>query len=529
MTMTSGRISTRRSRRRTPGLLTAAGVTLAASVAGAVVNFALAVVVARAYGAGDTGTFFAVIGVFLVVANVLKLGADTGLVRAVSRAIAVGRPQEVRPTVLSAVIPVLVVSVAVAVLGSQHADTLARLIGAGNTGPAAALIRVMAFAVPLLTVFSLLMAAVRGLGAVIQFALWVNVALPVSRVAGVAIAAALGFSVLGAAQAWTAGLPLLLIVALVALRRAECHNVGRAPMASDPPPEGAAQPFLAFWRFSLPRAGSAAIEISIEWFDVIAVSLLAGPLEAGLYAVATRIVKVASIASYALRVALATPITAALATGDTERVRRLFDLGTRLLVALVWPYLGVLVVFGDVAMNVFGHDFEPGSWLLVIVATGMLAAAAGGALQSVLLLSGLSAQQLGNKVVVLAVSVLGTLLATPIWGARGAAGVWVAAALTDTVLAAVVVRRRLAVRWRWEPIRQVGMPALVCSMSCSGVVRMTFGASPVTLVAAGVLAVAGYALVLRRTGQWQLLQTLALAGDPATERALTPAAGGAGR
>lgn len=497
--------------RRALGLLASTSVTLGAAVFGAGMNLVLAVIIGRTYGAGATGTFFATIGVFLVAANVLKLGADTGLVRMLSRAVALGRERDIVPTIAGALWPVLVVSIIAASLAAWNAEWIALWVRPQDPGPAVSLVRFLAAGVPLLTLFALLTAIVRGLGGLTAFAVLQNVLLPLSRVIGILSALWLGRSIAQATQLWAAGLPVLVVLAaLVAVSRvrralraaptdAPTHSPTDSPTDTAVQPELAPTVFAAFWRFTVPRAGSASIEIGIEWLDVILVSALAGPVEGGLYAVATRLVKVASIADYALRMALSTRLTAALATGDVELLRRLYGAGTRLLVGLVWPYLAVLVVFSDVAVTLFGGDFGPGTSLVSIVAIGMLVVAAGGSLQSMLLLSGLSRQQLSNKVAVLGITIGGNLAVTPHWGARGAAVVWVVAVVTDTALAAFQVRRRVGVAVGLGPLRDVGIAALAGGLVCALLLRSTLGPSLPVMAAAGLASLALLALLVSRS------------------------------
>lgn len=247
------------------------------------------------------------------------------------------------------------------------------------------------------------------------------------------------------------------------------------------------------------------IEISLEWLDVVLVAALAGPEQAGVYAVATRCVKVAMVVDYALRVALSTPLSAALALADQPEIRRLYEVGTRLLIGLIWPYLAVLFAYGDVAMTMFGDDFAGGWALVTVMATGMLAFAAGGCLQSILLLSGLSRRQLLNKAAALGVCLSGNLLLTPSFGARGAAFAWVSSILTDTGLAAIAVRRRLGVSVGLRPVLTVGAASLLSVGGTCAAVRWLLGAN---LASMGIGAMAGAGvllLVAGRTGQLRLL------------------------
>src|SRR3954451_18662053 len=57
----------------------------AASVAAALLQFALGVAVARTLPAASAGAFFQAVALFLILSNSAELGADTGLVRSVPR------------------------------------------------------------------------------------------------------------------------------------------------------------------------------------------------------------------------------------------------------------------------------------------------------------------------------------------------------------------------------------------------------------------------------------------------------------
>ena len=93
---------------RTPGLGAAAVVNLTAGAAGALLNLVIAAVVARHLGVAAAGTYFLVVAAFMITANVFELGADTGLVRFVSAARAVGRLEDVPALLRTAIRPVLI-------------------------------------------------------------------------------------------------------------------------------------------------------------------------------------------------------------------------------------------------------------------------------------------------------------------------------------------------------------------------------------------------------------------------------------
>ena len=74
-----------------------------------------------------------------------------------------------------------------------------------------------------------------------------------------------------------------------------------------------------------------------------------------------------------------------------------------------------------VLVGLFGPGFTDGVPLLAVLGVGMAVRAAAGPVQSVLLLGGLSRAQLMNKVIALAVCLVGNLALTARWGVRRAA------------------------------------------------------------------------------------------------------------
>ena len=120
-------------------------ISLVGAVAAAVLGFALTVVVARGLGASSSGVIFVGIAAFTITSTVARLGADTGLVRAVPRLRAHSRASDLRRTLLIATVPVFVVGLFCAVVGYLEAQPLAEILLNGQqTDSAAQFIRTAA-------------------------------------------------------------------------------------------------------------------------------------------------------------------------------------------------------------------------------------------------------------------------------------------------------------------------------------------------------------------------------------------------
>ncbi|GAA1946316.1 hypothetical protein GCM10009798_01630 [Nocardioides panacihumi] len=417
----------------------AAAVGLVGGVIGATTNLVLAVLVGHALGAAGAGPFFQVMAVVAIASNVLELGADTGLVRQVSAALALGRGDHVCGLVRIAAVPVGIAVTAAVAAGALAAPRLEDLAGGGRGW-----VVTVAAASGLTALLGVLLGAVRAMSSAVAVTLVQNVALPLARLGLVALCVATG-SWRPVAVAWLAPLPAALLVAALLLVRAERRHRGPRPTAAPTPAER-----REFWAFSAPRGVGAAAEICLEWADVLIVGALCSPAAAGVYAVVTRAARSAELVQQASRLAVGPVISAALAQGRLAAVRRLHHdvaLGTAL---LSWPFFVIAAYFAPALLGLFGPDFTAGATALRILCLGLALSYAAGGVQSILLMGGRSRAQLGNKVACLVVNVGLNLALDPRFGIVGAATAWAVVLVLDTAMAwlqiLVGMRLRLALR-----------------------------------------------------------------------------------
>jgi O-antigen/teichoic acid export membrane protein len=468
-------------------------VSLSASIAGAGLAFALAAIVSRALGAGGAGVYLQSVALFTIVATMLKLGADTGLVRAMSAALAVGRPQDVRPTLRIALVPVVVVSSCVAAGVSLAAGGIASN-ASGDPSNSADLAGSLVFLAPFLVASAILtvsLGALRGLGSVVGYSVILNLAVPLGRIVLVVAAIGAGLGAAGAVKGWALALPVWMVVALMMLRRAvrrhpappedpSAHTSpgGRTPDDGGHSPGGDGTGTSRrdrtlerrFWSFSLGRWAAASVEIMLDWIDVLLVGALTDAATAGLYGIATRVVRAGQVVDNAMRVAVGPRISAQLALGDRAGLDRLVRSASLAMVALTLPFYLTCFVFAEPILSLFGPEFAAAAPALRILAVGMAVSAATVLLQSVVLMGGRSHWQLLNKVIALVVAIAANLVLIPVWGIRGAALSWVLAVLVDLVLVTVQTHRLTGVRPRPEELLPVvlvvgGSVALIGAMS----------------------------------------------------------------
>lgn len=465
---------------------------LGGAVLGAVGGLGLTVAVGRTAGTLGAGQFFQAIGAFAILSHVLKLGADTGLIRTLSRARALNRPDELRPTIAIAVIPVLTIGTIASALVWAFAPQLAVLL---TNDPAAdpTLLRALSPFVVVAAVLALLLAATRGLGRIVPFVAIQNISLPALRLLVVSLALVLGGSVETAVVIWALPLVGLLLPAIVLLR-------GALPGSSIVTGSTSAQfdrrgLVSTFWRFSSSRAVAASTEVFLEWSDVLLVAALRSTSEAGVYAAVSRSMRAGQLAEQAVRVAVSPRVSATLAVADKQASSELFLLITRIVVLLAWPFYLVLLTFGDVVLSVFGEGFEQGVSALRVMAAGMMLVMGAGMVQSMLLMGGKSRWQMSNKLIALIVYLVGNIVLIPRLGIVGAAVAWLGSAAVDTALATWQVRRRMGISYQIRRLAPAFALPLVVVGGTTLLGRALLGGTVTGLLVTGSVAAVDYLAV----------------------------------
>lgn len=482
------------------GIAWAGAVNLVGGATGSVIGLLLAAIVGRGLGTDGAGTYFLVVAVFMIVSNIAELGADTGLVRFASAARATDRLHDVPRLLAIAIGPVLLGGAVVVVLAAAWARE--------RTGDLAGLSPGLVVGAAVLAVLSSLIAVMlavsRGLGDVLAYPVLQNILLPLLRLVGVFVIVTAGGGVTAVLVAWMAPVPVVLALAVaVALALTVRHAGGLRPERL--PAAERRRLSRGFWSFSATRGLSAAVEIMLEWFDVILVGALTSPEAAGIYAVVTRCARAGEVVQQAARIAVGPQISAALARGAVAEAREIYGLVTAAMIWLAWPFFIVLAVFGDTVLTAFGPGFDDGAVSLAVLSLAMGLATAAGTVQTILLMGGRSSWQLADKSAALALNIALNLLLVPAWGIEGAAVAWAVTIIADTALVVFQVQRLMDVR---PTGRYLWVAAgLACGVvgGIAAAARLTLGSSVPVLVATVVVAAAVYL-----AASWRLRHRLGL-------------------
>ncbi|MFY1633777.1 lipopolysaccharide biosynthesis protein [Solwaraspora sp. WMMB335] len=439
-----GAVADRREARRSAR---SGAIGLAGAAVSGLFGFVLAVVVTRGYGPTGAGAFFTAVGLLTVVAASCTLGAETGLLWALPRRRTGAGGDAARMLPVALLPPLLVVAV-VAAVGLLAAPRLAAVLfdqsvagpggavtGSDGTvvGPDASLVRLCAIGLPVLVATGLALAAVRGVRPIggyvaVQFFL-----LPIGRPLLVGLAALTSSSVLFGVAGWLA--PALVALLACAWLVAGPLGIGAgAGLRSRPGDWG------GFWRFALPRAGSAVIDAGSMWIGVLLAAVLAGQTEAGIFGAVGRYVLAGQLALQGLRVAVAPQLSRLLGADRPAQAAAVHRQMTVWALVLSWPVYLLLAVFAPGFLAIFGPEFAAGAAAMTVLAVAMLVNIAVGNVQTLLLMSGRSGLHLLATVVNLTVTVALGYVLVPRYGVLGVAVAWGTGIVLENLIAAVAAR-----------------------------------------------------------------------------------------
>jgi O-antigen/teichoic acid export membrane protein len=420
--------------------LARAGVlNVATLIVQAVAGFALSVAVTRGLRAHGAGVFFEVVGLFTILANAAKLGADTGLVRAVARGRALLAVADLRRLIGAALLPVLACGLLLATAIWMGAPWLTAVFLHGvDQRAATASIRLLALFVPLQAATIVALSGTRGFDTMVPYVLVENLGKPLARLLLVVAALAAGLGASGALAAWAAPIALGLLVAAVALARLLPTAEGAAGASIGP-----ARPTRAlvaeFWSFAAPRGLAGVLQIAAIWLNVLVVGALRSPGEAGIYAAVGKLTMLGTLVMEAFRLPFAPQISGLLARAEHDRAQAVYQVGTWWMVTACWPLYLLFAIFGPVVLAVFGSEFSAGNTALLVLSLAMLLNVGTGSVTVLLLMAGKSSWNVVNSLAALTVNVGLGLLLVPRIGITGAAIGWAAGIAVDNLAALVEV------------------------------------------------------------------------------------------
>jgi O-antigen/teichoic acid export membrane protein len=180
--------------------------------------------------------------------------------------------------------------------------------------------------------------------------------------------------------------------------------------------------------------------------DIVIVAMLAGPAQAAIYTAATRFKVVGQLAGQGLAQAVQPRLVRALAEGDLDRARALYQAATMWLVVLTWPIWLGYAALAPWLLRVFGDAYSGGTGIALVLAATMMVATACGMVDVVLIAAGHTTTSLVNIVIATAVTVLADVSLIPAHGALGAAIGWATGMIVKNLLPLIQITRRYGLR-----------------------------------------------------------------------------------
>jgi O-antigen/teichoic acid export membrane protein len=521
-------------------------LTLASSVASAIATTGVTVLVARAFGKAEAGAFFTATAAFVIIGSIAGLGTNVGLTYFIARYRSLGEERRIPALMRVAIVPVIVASLATAVLLLLAAGPLAHLVlkghaehGADTPAVVKEALRGLAIALPFAGLLNAYLGASRGYGDMRPTALVGQVGLPVAKMLGVLAAVAVGSAAL-LAPLWALSYVPMAIIAWLWGRRIG-RNRARPPVSlPDVPPEIAALLALStpvpsvhsgrpsardsrmpgprisrrresqadgrgFWIFTTPRAIANVAQNILQSIDIVLVAAILGPVDAAVYTVATRFLVIGQLGGVAISRASQARFTELFTLGDRRGANTVYQTTTAWGVLLLWPVFLLSVVYGPLVLQVFGKSYTAGYAVMVILGFSMLLATVCGQVDMVLITSGRSSWSLANGLLTVGVNVGLDLVLIPRFGITGAAIGWAVAIAVSNLMPLT----QLAVVLRLHPFGRGTIIACALTVFSFGVIplvlRAVIGHGAVSLVA----AVAAGCLV-EAVGLWRFRRVLHL-------------------
>ena len=461
-------------------------------------QFALALIITRGLPTGDAGTLLEAIALFTILASLVTFGSDTGIVRTIPRLRAGGHLRDVRGTLNGALLSTLVLSTGAAIVTFLAAGDLARLFfGRSYRAEAAVYVHTLAIFLPAAAVVALLLAASRGFGAMKPWTIG-QLAVASLRVVFVGAAVVAGADAFDIGLGW--GVPSVIVAFslwLVVVRQR--RKLERLRDLGAPRRFMSWAEMIDFWRFSSARGAAAVAGSILTWLDVLLVGHYRSAREAAIYAAASRLAVLGTLALQAVGTATAPMFARLLARDEIARVAVVYHSAATYVTALTWPFYICLIAFAPVVMGVFGPGFSSGATSVCVLSVGMMFNVLTGNITGVLLMSGRSVAAFANTAAALAVNIVMNVVLIPRYGMSGAALAWTVSIVFNNLLAIVEVYFDTSIRPLTRAHAIVGGAAVAC-----------FGA--VGLVAAQLVGRAGWGW--GRRWPWRRRSTARSFGTP---------------
>jgi O-antigen/teichoic acid export membrane protein len=441
----------------------------------------------------DIGAFVEALAIFTICNNAAELGADTGLMR-FAPIFHRRRPQDLRRLLVVALGPALAASTLAAILLLVYAPQLVHIFVHHAHKGASTALRILACLLPAVTLTTVISAGLRAWTTrvvVVINSFLVPIARPVVFAAFLVVTVTLKLTTIAYVIPSAAGFVVAAVVLGTKLRS--------TPADPGEPVESSGGIAREFWRFSLPRAFGAIVQVLPVSLGVLLVGAFLSARQAAAFSFATRYVLYAVFALQAIVASVMPQLSRLMDARDYLSVKIVYRSSTWWTIAASWPPLLVLAIFAPLFLSLFGHGYVIASSALTIIALAMLANTGTGASGPLLQMAGRSGVSLVVQTMSLAINVGMDVWLIPRIGLVGGAYALLASVVFNTVLTSTIIWRNFGV----QPFGTGYWITAGAALACYGVLglaaRLAFGTSALAFLGYAVVSSVFYGLVLFRS------------------------------
>ncbi len=398
-----------------------------------VAGLALTVVITRNVRPDVAGLYFGLGSVYLILAALARIGTETGAVYRVAQQQAQGEQSRLRATVRVAMAPIVVLSVALAIVLWFTAGSLVDVMKVGAVGGAVGAIRMFAVFLPAAVIGTVALSVGRGLGTTLPYVAMERIVRPGLQflIAVLVIATTVGNPSVGLAFSYVAPYAVTLVISVLWAARLRHRAERRAGVR---PVSTTSDDWAQFWRYTGPRAGTGVLQLALQRLDVILMTILRGPAEAALYTAATRLLVIGQLGAQSLSFAVQHRFSALLSRKAFADANELYQMTTAWLIVMTWPVYLLWALFAYQVTGVFGHGYSSAGAVGVILALAMLIGTACGMVSMVLEMAGNTGIAFLQTAIALTANIVVDIVLIPRMGPTGAAIGWAVSILLNNLL-----------------------------------------------------------------------------------------------
>ncbi|MCZ6772523.1 MAG: flippase [Proteobacteria bacterium] len=192
-----------------------------------------------------------------------------------------------------------------------------------------------------------------------------------------------------------------------------------------PAPVKGAQPDFSEWPewigLALPMILMAGISLLLNRTDIIMLGIIAGPAEAGIYAIGSRFAELATLGLVAVNTVLAPRISELFHSKQPEQLQNLLKAAAWFNLVFTVCVAVLLTVLGSFLLALFGEGFSGAYIPMLILLGGQMINALAGSVGYLMILTGRQNEAATVMFFVLILNIAGNFLLIPIYGMNGAA------------------------------------------------------------------------------------------------------------